>query len=216
MARIACYVDGFNLYHAMADIGKPSFKWLNLHALAKSFCDKNDELAAVYYFTSVHNYAPEKCKRHRRYIDALRAVGVTVIESKFQRVDKYCREQTRSCGFLEEKQTDVALATTFLSDAMENFMDRAILMTADSDQVPAVRMVRKRRPLIQILLATPPGRLNQSRELGNEIPDRREISAGRIGTCLLPRTVYKADGKVAATCPSVWADIGEVMISNSK
>lgn len=206
MARVACYIDGFNMFHALEQLNKPSLKWLNLKALAQSFCSQNDTLEAVYYFTAIHTYDAQKCRRHKQYIDALRAVGVQVVISRFQSVDKFCRKNERTCPFLEEKETDVALATNFLADAMENFMDRAILMTADSDHLPAVKMVMRRRPLIKITLAAPPGRLHQSRELGSVISDRREVSAGRVQTCLLPRTVYKQDGKIAANCPSPWVN----------
>ena len=34
--RVACYVDGFNLYHAIDDLRKPHLKWVNLWALAES------------------------------------------------------------------------------------------------------------------------------------------------------------------------------------
>ena len=26
--RVACYIDGFNLYHAIDDLDKPHLKWL--------------------------------------------------------------------------------------------------------------------------------------------------------------------------------------------
>ena len=36
--RVACYVDGFNLYHAIDDLQKSHLKWLDLRALAQSLC----------------------------------------------------------------------------------------------------------------------------------------------------------------------------------
>lgn len=204
MARVACYVDGFNMYHALDSLSMPRLKWLNLKALAASFLGAADELVATYYFTAVHTHDPQRCSRHRRYIDALRAVGVEVIESKFQSVDKFCRRSQRSCPFLEEKQTDVALASRLLVDAMENFMDRAILVSADSDHVPAVKLVLEKRPLIILTLAPPPGRMANARDLGKHINDRREINVGRIERCLLPRTVNWEDGRIAATCPAAY------------
>lgn len=204
MSRVACYVDGFNMYHALDALGKPALKWLNLWALAESFLKSEEELIAVYYFTAIHTHDPKRCSRHKRYIDALRACGVAVVESKFQSVDRFCRKQQRSCPFLEEKQTDVAFATRLVVDAMENFMDRAIIVSADSDHVPAIKTVLEKRPLIGLTLAPPPGRMRSARELGSYISDRKEIMEGRISRCLLPRTVNRPDGKVAATCPSAY------------
>jgi hypothetical protein len=31
--RVICFVDGFNLYHALHSIGKPHLKWLDLRKL---------------------------------------------------------------------------------------------------------------------------------------------------------------------------------------
>lgn len=207
--RVACYVDGFNMYHALDALDKPKLKWLNLKTLASTFLRDGDELVATYYFTAVHTHDPKRCQRHKRYIDALEAVGVTVIQSKFQSVDRYCKRSDRSCPFLEEKQTDVALATTLLADALEGLIDRAILISADSDHVPVVRMVQAKRPLVQLTLAPPPNRLQNARDLGSYIQDRKEVNVGRIERCLLPRSVYKANGKLAATCPAAYGGEGK-------
>lgn len=204
MARVTCYVDGFNMYHALEATGQSKFKWLNLKALATTFLQMNDVLVATYYFTAVVTHDAKKCARHRAYIDAQKAVGVEVVESKFQSVNRHCRTSQKTCPFLEEKQTDVALSTRLLVDAMENVMDRAILISADSDHVPTVRLLREKRPTLLITLAPPPGRMGSARELGAILDDRREIKLGRLEQCLLPRTVYKADGRVAATCPAAY------------
>jgi hypothetical protein len=29
--RIICFVDGFNIYHALDQLRQPQFKWLDLH-----------------------------------------------------------------------------------------------------------------------------------------------------------------------------------------
>jgi hypothetical protein len=46
----------------------------------------------------------------------------------------------------EERQTDVAVAITILSDCYELGLERVIMMTADSDQVPAVQAIKQRFP----------------------------------------------------------------------
>src|SRR5829696_9188995 len=37
MSKVACYIDGFNLYHSIDELRKPHLKWVNLWALAESF-----------------------------------------------------------------------------------------------------------------------------------------------------------------------------------
>lgn len=204
MARVAFYIDGFNLYHAIEALGKPQLKWLNLMALAASFVKQQDTIAKVRYFSAVQVWDMQKSRRHQRYLDALFAVGVSPTLSVFQKSNKYCSLYRRYCDFKEEKQTDVALAIAALSDAMDGIVDRAVFVTADSDHVPLIREVKRRFPEIDLLLAAPPGRLALARELGRMFPAVDEITEGRIAACLLPRDVYNAAGKKVATCPTAY------------
>jgi uncharacterized LabA/DUF88 family protein len=205
MATTGFYVDGFNLYHAIDQLGKNELKWLNLKELAKTYLQAHDELVRVCYFTAVHLYSPQKAQRHQIYIDALRAVGVEVIASNFQRVDKYCNGYDRYCKFSEEKRTDVALATAYLADAMRGVVERIIIVTADSDQIPSVNAVQVHCPLTSIELAPPPGRAAQAKELANMFTKKpKEITAGRLGGCLFPRNVINDNGRVVASCPAAY------------
>lgn len=204
MSRVGCYIDGFNLYHAIAALGRPELKWLNLSALAKSFLEKNDTLATVAYFTAVMRWNPEKARRHREYLAALRAAGVEIVESKFQKTNKFCRQYQRWCDFNEEKQTDVAFAVRVISDAFSERVDRVLLLTADSDQIPLVRQIRDNLPLVSVEVLAPPGRRSQARELCAAATKFVEISAGRLGTCKFPRNVADEAGRVVAKCPALY------------
>ncbi|MEF3082728.1 NYN domain-containing protein [Luteimonas sp. SMYT11W] len=202
MAKVGFYVDGFNLFHAIEGLGDSRLKWLNLKALANSFLRPGDSMECVKYFTAIQLHDQIKQQRHKQYLAALRAVGVEVVESNFKKAKKFCFENDRYCMFREEKQTDVALATSYLLDVIEGKIDRLILVTADSDQIPAIRAILQRKPNFDRLLAPPPGRLQEARDLGNHFSDRREISLGRMTQCLLPRNVVSpTSGKVVAVCP---------------
>lgn len=204
MTRTACYIDGFNLYHAIEALEKPHLKWLNLHGLATSFLRRGDHLEQVVYFTAIMVWNQEKSRRHREYISALRAVGVEVILSKFQSSGKHCIRFDRYCSFREEKQTDVAFSSRILCDCLRDSVDRVVIVTADSDQVPTVAAIRGLIPKVQVSLACPPGRLRIARELGDVAHDFREISPGRLEQFLLPRNVRDARGRVAARCPALY------------
>ncbi len=202
MSRTSYYVDGFNLYHAIKLLARPELKWLNLHALASSFLGEHDRLAEVTYFTAMLVWSAEKCRRHRAYIDALSAYGVTVVESKFIKSNRFCRQYGRYCDFHEEKQTDVAIAVKVLRDAQCGLIERAILVTADSDQIPLVRELRKSFPTLSVEIAAPPGRMREARELCSVASHFSEISPGRLRTCLLPRNVLNERGRTIAVCPA--------------
>jgi uncharacterized LabA/DUF88 family protein len=202
MVRVACYVDGFNLYHAIRGLERPDLKWLNLRALAASYLEKHDTLVGVTYFTAVLTWNSEKHQRHRAYIDALSAYDVSVVESRFIKSNKFCKLYERYCDFREEKQTDVAFAVKVLRDAHVGFVDRAILVTADSDQIPLVRELRETFPTLRVEIAAPPGRLREARELCSVASRFSDISPGRLRTCLLPRNVFDQSGQRVAACPS--------------
>ncbi len=205
MARTFLYVDWFNLYHAINELGDPSLKWLCLQTMAKSFLEKRDTLESVVYFTAVMVWNKSKAHRHRQYIDALTATGVEVIESKFQPQRKFCNKYSRYCNFKEEKQTDVAFALRVASDVRALSAERVILVTADSDQVPLIGAIRNIEPTCRITIAAPPGRRNHARQLCALADDHKEISEGRLGTCLLPRNVSDETGRTVARCPASYA-----------
>jgi hypothetical protein len=69
--RVACYIDGFNLYHAIRDLQKPHLKWLDLRALAQSLCRGGEDLVKVAYFSAYATWLPGPYSRHRQYVAAL-------------------------------------------------------------------------------------------------------------------------------------------------
>ncbi len=202
MKHAICYVDGFNLYHSISELQTPQLKWLDLWTLAQSFLSAADELRAVVYFTAVADWNPDKARRHRKYIAALRERRVEVVLSRFQRVVKSCKTQARSCPFQEEKETDVALASRVLVDALTGLVEKQIIITADTDQVPMFKHVRTVAPTSELVLAVPPGRLSRVRALRAIASNYIEIHPARLGACLLPRNVVNVAGKIVAACPA--------------
>jgi uncharacterized LabA/DUF88 family protein len=203
--KLNVYIDGFNLYHAIDAIGDHSLKWLSLRSLAFSFVKPHEVLNHVRYFTAVLTWEKEKQQRHKNYIRAQKAIGVDVVESNFRKVARHCRAMNRYCDRHEEKQTDVAIAVSVLLDVVNDDFHRAVLVTADSDQIPLVKAIREHFPSKRITLAAPPNRGGEARELGAIVHDRTPITEGRIRSCALPRNVLNDKGRVVATRPALYA-----------
>ena len=197
------YIDGFNLYHAINDLNQPHLKWLDLMALAKSFLRQGEQLGCVHYFTAVVHWDSEKRGRHKQYIRALKQRGVNVVEGSFRNTPKRCPKHKIICPHNEEKQTDVSIGITMLSEALTGQAARQVLITADSDQIPTVKAIKSLAPDVELTLGAPPGRMQSARELGNEFTSksRKEISAGRIQAATLPREVKGSDGALIAVRP---------------
>jgi len=79
--RVAIYVDGFNLYHALDDLGEDHLKWLNLWALGETLLPDggSEALTSVKYFSAYATWRERSYRLHQRYVAALKACGVTVV-----------------------------------------------------------------------------------------------------------------------------------------
>jgi len=200
--RVACYIDGFNLYHAIDDLRKPHLKWLNLHSLAASLCRDGETLVKVAYFSAFATWKGQDVyARHRQYVAALKSASVECHMARFSEKSASCRSCGASWKQHEEKETDVHFSLTFLEDAMDNVFDRAIIVSADSDHVPAVRRVRARFPAKQIFVASPPERHGHARGLIQACNSATMITQGRIAKHLFPAEIIGLDGTVLATRP---------------
>src|ERR1700677_528917 len=84
--RVACLVDGFNLYHALDyfDGGinaRDCFRyrkdrWLSLRTLALCYVrPKSEELTQLHYFTTYAHWSEDKVFRHKLYVRAQEAEG---------------------------------------------------------------------------------------------------------------------------------------------
>jgi uncharacterized LabA/DUF88 family protein len=201
MSRVGCYVDGFNLYHAVHDLRKPHLKWLDLWALAQSLCRPKEHLVKVAYFSAYATWLPGAYARHREYVKALRHIGVECHIARFSEKSARCHTCGATWKQHEEKETDVHFSLTLVEDAIDDVFDRAILISADSDLVPPVGVVRRRLPGKEVFVATPPGRHSYARELVKACNSSTSITQGRVARCLLPEMVIDAKGVVIARRP---------------
>jgi len=96
----------------------------------------------VYCFTALATWNPDKVNRHRLYLRALEKQGVQIVMGKFKRKDRKCTVCQRDYRTFEEKLTDVNIAIHLFRGAYLDEYDKAILITGDSDIVPAIRAVR--------------------------------------------------------------------------
>ena len=146
--RSIVYIDGFNLYYG-ALRGTP-YKWLNLQryfALLRA----DDDLQRIHYFTALIS-GPTQANQ-LIYLKALDTQPlVNTILGKFKAKQQRCG--VPHCTFggdrwfrtMEEKRTDVHIAVRMLDDAYQNQADRFILVSGDSDLVPAVTTIKEQFP----------------------------------------------------------------------
>jgi uncharacterized LabA/DUF88 family protein len=186
MRRVIVYVDGFNFYHAIDDLRRPHLKWVDIRGVAESLLRKDEALKAVKYFSAYATWMPDRYARHRDYTDALLSRGVILHMAQFKEKPRKCR----SCGARwkdhEEKETDVQIAVHMVADAMKGDVDRLILVSADTDLGPPIKMIAANAPRCEVFVATPPGRFGLCRSLNPKL----ELTPGRLAKCLLPEHVH--------------------------
>jgi hypothetical protein len=144
--RTIVYIDGFNLYYG-AVRGTP-WKWLDL---ARFFHQVRpaDSITRVRYFTAMVT-GPTK-PNQELYLKALATTPlVDVILGKFKAKNVECKVSSctqpgrRFFKSQEEKRTDVNIAVSMLDDAYQDLCDNLVLVSGDSDLVPAIRTIKDR------------------------------------------------------------------------
>ena len=206
--RVACFVDGFNLYHAVDKLRRPHLKWFDLRKLVSNFIDPAvHDLQTVFYFSAFATWLPSAYARHIQLVEALKASGSTPVMGHFKEKNRECK----SCGATwishEEKETDVNIALWLLNEAYKDRFDEAFIVSRDSDLTPAVRMLLAEFPKKTVKIISPPN-AGHSKEMGQLVGKKKLASIKEIHLerSLLPATIYDTDGvTVLAQRPQAYA-----------
>jgi uncharacterized LabA/DUF88 family protein len=216
--RVITYIDGYNLYFGMLyeakkrgspvepDASYYRHMWLDIQGLAESLLKPNQELVQVKYFTSAISNGKGKQERQNAYLDALRTrEKLEIILGRFQPDSKECDHCGHKAYHPQEKKTDVNIATNLICDAIEDRYDTALLITGDSDLVPALQAVKRLRPEKRLVVVFPPNR--RSMELANSSGGPPiQIWETMLRQNRLPDSI-KREGLPDITCPVKYSGV---------
>ena len=155
--RTIVYIDGFNLYYGA--VRGSAFKWLNLQRFFQ-LLRPHDNIVKVHYFTALVDGSTKP--NQDVYLRALGTLSlVNIVLGKFKR--KQVRCSNSACTFAgdrffavpEEKRTDVNIAVFLLDDAYQNQCDHSIVVSGDSDLVPAISLLKVRFPQKRVTVYVP-------------------------------------------------------------
>ena len=204
-ARLAVYVDGFNLFYGMRTRGWKRYYWLDLQKLAENLLRPHQSLVASRYFTASlirDSNDAGKWSRQKIYLEDLETLSdLSIHYGYFQPQEVKCS----NCGNLrqtyEEKMTDVNISVALLNDAHDNLFDTAMIISADSDLVGPVQAVLERYPTKRVVVAFPPKRSSFNlRQVANA---HFFIGQDKLRRSQLPDQVTRSDGFVLRR-PSFW------------
>ena len=208
MSRYCFYIDGFNVYHALNDSNRSGqtynyrkYKWLNYRNLAVNIVSPNDTIAEIYYFTAYARWRPDSYRRHKEYIKALRSENVKIVRGRFMK--KYISCHNCDTDFLthEEKGTDVNIALQVLQDAINDKYDRAVIISSDSDLLPAIEAVHRYAPDKEAGVMFPIGRRCYHLEQGADF--KRKMTEKLLQKSLFPDRLQV--GSSIITKPVGWS-----------
>jgi hypothetical protein len=155
--RTIIYVDGFNLYYGAVRGGNS--KWLDLQRYFEML-RPHDSIIQIHYFTALVDGLTKP--NQEVYLRALGTLPkVNVVLGKFKKKQVRCSNSL--CTFAgnrffqvpEEKRTDVNIAVFLLDDAYQDRCDHSIVVSGDSDLVPAIGLLKTRFPNKRVTVYVP-------------------------------------------------------------
>ncbi len=130
--RVAIFIDGSNLYHALQNnMGRHD---LNFAAFSNKLCGPR-RLFRVYYYNVLQdpNQRPDVYREQQEFLVALRKTPYLEVRLGGTKVAQ---------GIPVEKGIDIMLATDLLYFAWNNFYDVAVLVSGDADFAYALQAVK--------------------------------------------------------------------------
>ncbi len=147
MARVSFFIDGFNVYHSLKDnLNYYKYLWLDYRRFLEKFVRKRDTLSDIFYFSAYAHWNQNRVKRHRMLVDIWKSTGIITIMGDFKEKDRFCKNCRTYFKSHEEKQTDVNIGIYLIKEAYVNSYDTAILVTNDTDLIPAIKMLKSILP----------------------------------------------------------------------
>ena len=201
--RIIVYVDGFNFYFGLKSKSWRKFYWLDLVKFFESFVKPHQNLEKVLYF-SARPHDKAKADRQDLLFSANKLnprFGLHL--GKYLKKISTCRKCGASHTHYEEKETDVRIATTIVRDVVLDKCDISIIVSADSDLVPAIELIREFNPLHKVFVYFPPNRF--SFDLNNKADSiiKLENHIAKFQDAILPDSMTLANGYEVKK-PSSW------------
>ncbi len=139
--RIAVYIDGGNTYRKLKGFKLPEEGMrVDYPAMIKHFVGDRELVSQRYYIGQVRNFdnspkSEELVRKQQKFLDTLRNGGFSVKTGKIM----YDADRIR------EKGVDVQLAVDLVVGASDNLFDTAIVISSDTDLIPAIKYVTHRK-----------------------------------------------------------------------
>lgn len=200
--RVIVYVDGFNFYYGLKIPKWKKYYWINIVQLFESFMRPNQQLIAVKY-SSARPTDIGKSKRQDAFFQANKEnPKFRLILGKYLRKNIECFKCHNIIHTYEEKESDVRFATQIVADAFQKNCDVAIVVSADSDMIPAIELAKEAK--VKIYIYFPPNQFSSNLStMGNSTPVQMQRFETRFKNALMDNQIQLASGFVLSK-PQDW------------
>jgi len=144
--KVAVYIDGSNFYHYLKDeeISFPKGVKFDFKAFVDFLVNNRNCISKRYYtgiFRNVDNSTKSQdlVKGQQKFLSEIEKDGFIVKRGRIM----YDSGKTR------EKGTDVKIATDLIIGAVDGLYDTAILVSSDTDLVPAIKYIRYKKKKLE-------------------------------------------------------------------
>ncbi len=159
--KVIFYVDGFNFYHGLRSKGLKKFYWLDMVKFAEAMLKPHQQLEELNYFSAIPRNNDGKQERQDLFFSANRRnPRFNLHLGKYLEKKVTCFKCNRIINTYEEKQTDVCIAVKMIRNVVLQKCNISILVSADSDLLPAIDFIREFDPKHKIFVYFPPGRFS--------------------------------------------------------
>jgi uncharacterized protein (TIGR00288 family) len=140
MDRVIVIIDGSNFYHKIKSLGISKSSSFNFKGLIKLLVGKRNLVNCIYYIGVIRVYKNDekelKLKKGQLFLFNNLLNQNISIEKGFLLSD--------NTGRYHEKGVDVKMAVDLLIGAYEDTYDTAILLSSDTDLIPAIKKIREK------------------------------------------------------------------------
>lgn len=201
MKKINIYIDGFNFYYGLKSNKWKKFYWLDFNKFFDLFLKENQEIENIFYFTASPLDTGKKDRQDLLLSANKLNPKFKIIKGKF--LEKKVTYNGKQYKTFEEKQTDVNIAVEMIRNVISNKCDISIVVSADSDLIPPIKLINELYPEHKIFVYFPPKRYSRELDLISDAKINLERYEHRFQKSILEEEITLRNGYVLKK-PSNW------------
>jgi len=145
--RVAIYIDGSNFYNYLKDkeINFPKGVKFDFNAFVNFLLNERECVSKRYYVGIFRNIdgskkSEELVKGQQKFLSRIENDGFTIKRGRIMR---------HTGKDYKEKGTDVKIATDLIIGAVDDLYDTAIIVSSDTDLIPAIKYVKYKKKRLE-------------------------------------------------------------------